>query len=669
MRRLSMMSLRKRSTTWLAVLLLIVTVASAQPANQNQSATNTTTEQLKTAVASEIQNGQNDKAIADIQRVLLLEPDWKQGWWTLATLQYETNQYAQASQAFAKVTTYAPEAGPVWAMLGLSEFELKQYPEALSHLEKAQSLGFGSDVDTARVAKYHLALLLIRNGQFERGSTLLHSTFEEGAASPQVQLALGLALLRVPLLPDELDPSKEALVRAAGSLASGSTNSLQQFPEFIAAHPTTPFVHYAYGIRLKAAARWSDALAQQRKEAAISPRSPLPWLEIRDLQTKLNRKAEAAVAEHKAQMLESARQSSTSRDPEIIALYRSPGNPSGSPQVAASTTERTRAMDAYASGSYPEAIAGLKRWLNANPSDGTGWAVLGLSEFALKDYDNAEIHLERGKRLGLSGSPQAIQQTQYTLGILLIRSGQFDEASQVLSSAAGNGSLAAQARFASGLALLRMRKLPDQVESSQRDLIDRAGQIAQLLFASRYDEAEPDFQALLRQYPQTPYLHYAYGTALLAISRYKDASAQMQDEIAISPQSELPYVRLASIALRQQQPAEAIAPAEKALRLNAKSAEAHYLLGRAVLETGNTVRAAHELEIACQLSPTSPEAHFNLAKAYSKSGQPQKAEQERARFLELSEIADTQKRAGSQIYRGPHDSADMSSQSTAAVPR
>jgi predicted Zn-dependent protease len=285
---------------------------------------------------------------------------------------------------------------------------------------------------------------------------------------------------------------------------------------------------------------------------------------------------------------------------------------------------------------------------------------LGLSEFALKDDDNAQIHLERGEQLGLRGSADAVRRAQYTLGILLTRAGEFDHAARVLSSAAGTGSLQAEVRFASGLALLRIRMLPEDVQSVQHDLVYRAGEIAQLLFASRYDEADPKFEALLKQYPGVPFLHYAYGTALLAISQYKGAKTQMQAEIAVTPNSELPYIRLASIALREQQPADAIEPAEHAIRLAANSAEAHYLLGRAALATGDTARSVHELEIACRLAPTSPEAHFNLAKAYARAGQAQKADMERARFTELNAAADARRQEGSQAYQGPHDAGEMS---------
>jgi tetratricopeptide (TPR) repeat protein len=393
----------------------------------------------------------------------------------------------------------------------------------------------------------------------------------------------------------------------------------------------------------------------------------LPWIEISELETRLGHHREATSAAQRAKaidpQLQGALADSSSRDPRMITLYKGSGGVAGHPETTnAGTQARSSAMQNFSAGHYSDAIAELKPWLIANPADGTSWAVLGLSEFALKEYENAQIHLERGEQLGLSGSADAVRQAKYTLGVLLIRSGAFDHASEVLSSAAGAGagSLQQELQFASGLALLRIRKLPEDVEPDRRELIAHAGEIAQLLFASRYDEADPKFEALLKKYPRAPFLHYAYGTALLAISQYQEAKAQMRAEIAISPNSELPYVRLASIALRQQQPGDAIQPAEHAIQLAADSAEAHYLLGRAALQLGDSARSVRELEIACRLAPSSPEAHFNLAKAYAKAGQPQKSEQERTRFTELNAVADARKRQGNQVYQGPHDAIDMS---------
>jgi tetratricopeptide (TPR) repeat protein len=608
---------------------------------------------LQRTARTEAEEGKTPEAIRDTQRALALDPNWKEGWWNLGTLQYEANQYQDAVRSFEKVTGYAPNLGSAWALLGLCEFELKQYPTSLAHLEKARALGLDDDAETARVASYHLALLLIREGQFERGAGILQSAFESGTATPQVQLSLGMALLHVPLLPEELDPSKDALVRAAGSLAVDSQNSLEHFSQFIKQHPDVPFLHYEYGVRLKVAGRWSEALAEQQEEVKLTPWSPLAWKEVGDLEAKQGHAEEAASAAQRASVPRASKNGS--REPLMIAFYSATGTPPKTTALAL----RERAMQDYAEGRYSEAVSGLKSWLSANPSDGTGWAVLGLSEFALKDDDNAQIHLQRGEQLGLNGGPEAIQQAKYTYALLLIQSSQFDHASQVLSSAAGSGNLQDEVRFASGLALLRIRKMPENVPPDERALINRAGEIAQLLFASRYDEANPEFDALLKQYPRFPFLHYAYGTALLAVSKYKEAEAQMHAEITISPDSDLPYVRLASIALREQQPAAAIEPAEQAARLNPDSAEAHYLLGRAALQSGDISRAVRELENAARLAPSSPEVHFNLAKAYAKSGQAAKAEEERARFLELNTAAEARRQQDSQSYQGPHDASDM----------
>ena len=165
----------------------------------------------------------------------------------------------------------------------------------------------------------------------------------------------------------------------------------------------------------------------------------------------------------------------------------------------------------------------------------------------------------------------------------------------------------------------------------------------------------------MSEYPTTPFLHYAYGTALASLSRYDDADTQLRNELRISPKSEMPYLRLAAIALRQHRPADALPSAQHAVQLAPDSGEAYYLLGRAYLETGQDEIAVHELETAAKLSPGSPEVHFNLAKAYARAKQPEKANQERDIFVRLNALAEQQRSLhGSQSYEGPRDRGDFS---------
>ena len=135
----------------------------------------------------------------------------------------------------------------------------------------------------------------------------------------------------------------------------------------------------------------------------------------------------------------------------MISLYESSGAANEHAEGANADVEGWKsAMRNYSAGRYSDAIAQLKPWLNAHPADGTSWAVLGLSEFALKDFDNAQIHLERGEQLGLSGGTDAVRQAKYTFGVLLIRSGAFDHASEVLSSMVGPGASAARSSICFG---------------------------------------------------------------------------------------------------------------------------------------------------------------------------------------------------------------------------
>jgi predicted Zn-dependent protease len=192
-------------------------------------------------------------------------------------------------------------------------------------------------------------------------------------------------------------------------------------------------------------------------------------------------------------------------------------------------------------------------------------------------------------------------------------------------------------------------------------LIEQAGEIAQLLLVSRYDQAFPKIQKLIAEYPATPFLHYANGIALDSLSQYEEAKTEMRAEIKVSPGSALPWTRLASIALRQHLPDEALPAAQKAVHLAPDSADSHYVLGRTWAELGDTTKAIRELEAASQLSPSSPEIHFALAKTYAKANQPEKAAQEQAVFSHLNALAEQQRaHRGDQSYQGPHDAANSS---------
>ena len=609
-------------------------------------------ESLARQATSAREQGNAKEAIRHYQQALEIHPDWEEGWWYVGTLLYDRSQFADALPAFTKVTKLDPKLGPAWSFLGLCAFETKDYPAALAALDRGHELGTEQVPSIGKVADYHLALLLIQHGDFDRANALLTSGFAHGQVADQVKVALGLAFLGVPLLPDQVDPSKDGVVATAGNIAvllaqndraqgqSSCQQALQDYPQIPNLKSPCGAISGAASATQQPAS--SEELAQTVRMFGRSNSQPVPT----------NTKA----AGGSASFDDLARKAREARDrgniEEAIGYYRQ------ALQLNPNWQEGWRDLSHiyFGSARYSDAIQSLKHVVGLRPDFGTAWALLGLSEYETKDYKNALIHLEKAQGLGIQESPEAIRIAQYHLGVLLNLNGEFDRAVELLSVGHPGGGLAAQWNVALGISLLRVPRLPEDVPPAQQNLYASAGQAASLLADSKYDDAFVILENLLKDHPNTPFLHYAYGAALASLSQYDEAEAQLKEEIRISPSSALPYIRLAFIDLKTDRANDALADGQKAVRLAPQSAEAHYVLGRALLGTGDTAQAIQELTTADRMMPNSPEIHYHLARAYSKAKQPDKADQERETFARLNAIAEQQRSMrGSQAYGASHE--------------
>jgi tetratricopeptide (TPR) repeat protein len=718
------------------LLLLGLSVAYGQQGppdtNPNPSAT---FEQLSSQAAASREAGRVDEAIRFYQAAVKLQSDWAEGWWYLGTLNYDADRYADAIPALQQLIALNPEMGPALAFLGLSEFETKDYENSLVHLQKAQQEGYGDDSNLATVAAYHLALLFNRSAKFEKTVEVLRPTVERGRPPDEIKVALGMALLRIPLLISEVDPGKEAMILAAGQAAvmldSGdmvaAADSLQQL---LVKYPKTPYLHCAYAAALAGTGKYEEALRELREETRVSPRSALPYLRMASLNLQLHQAKAALPSARKAVLLaprsaathdvlartlrslgqnqEAAkelavarklgsnaveldvaqrelyvrskaglnitqqaaigevpgRQSPVVTDSEALEQKAKAAKAAGQIETAVSYYQRALTLRPeweegwrslgtlyYSSARYADAAAALKNAVAINARNGNAWALLGLSEFETRDYEDSLIHLERGRDLGLEGNAAAVQFAKYHLGVLLNRKGDFDAATKLLTPEVTAGAPDEQVTFALGMALLRIPLLPDELDHSKDSFVRLAGETAVLLSASKYDQAFANFQHLLKMNSSTPYLHYVYGTALASISRFDEAEEQLVEETKITPGSPLPFLRRSTIALQLHHADGAAQFAQRAVQLAPESAEGHYLLGRAWLELGKTVDSVKELETARGLAPNSPDLRFALARAYAKAGRPDEAAQERAAFERLNALVQSQRsRTGSQAY-------------------
>lgn len=620
-----------------ALLLVLVSVPRALfPYSTRAQQASADFDSLAQSAAAARDANRSAEAAQLYRRALTLRPDWAEGWWYLGTLLYDSDQCRDAIPAFQKVLALAPNAPGTLNFLGLCEYEAADYDSALQHLKRAYPPSPQEDPQVARVAAYHLVLLLNRSGSFAEANEILSKDLSSGAPSDPVIFAFGLTSLHVPLLPQEVDPSKDALIQSVGRMAQIYAQKpaliLDSFSDLLKQYPDVPYLHAAYAAALTSSGRSKEAATELQLEATLHPPSSA---------------TPSAVAAFYANDAGRAR----------FAL--GPSGAAASP--AASQESWQRATQLFTSQRYVESIPALKATLSAQPENGTAWAMLGFAEFETRDYDNALLHLQKGASLGLSGSPDSVRFAKYRLALLLIHNSQFDKASALLVPEAESNALSPQIQFALGLALLHKPVFPEAVPTTDAALVKSAGELSLLLHNSKYDAAFPKLQALIAAHPDAPMLHYVYGLALASFSRYDEAEAQFTAESRISPKSELPYVQRAFVQLQARRPADALLSARKAAELAPASAEAHYVLGRALLDSGKFEEALKELQTAAQINPGSPEVHFNLAKAYAKLSRPEDAQRERDRFAQLNaQIEKQRSEHGSQAYGAAHTASELS---------
>jgi len=224
-----------------------------------------------------------DEAIPLYEKALKLNPKWIDGWWALGTSNYELDRYQPARDAFRRAVDMQPANGPAWTFKGLCEFQLKNYDTALNDLLEGGARGV-QNRELIGVARYHTAILMTRIEQYEQALQVLYDFALEGNDSPRVIEALGLAALRMPMLPVDLPGPKRDLVMLAGRAAYSTAARMlpaaeKAFEELIARYPETPNVHYAYGVFLTNE-QPDKAIEQFKKELEISPRHPWSALQI-----------------------------------------------------------------------------------------------------------------------------------------------------------------------------------------------------------------------------------------------------------------------------------------------------------------------------------------------------------------------------------------------------
>jgi len=252
------------------VLLAIATFACAQTDSP-------TFNDLAAKAAQAREHNEIADAIATYRRAVQLKPDWPEGWWYLGMLQYNMGVYGDARDALTQFIKLTPDSGPAFAVRGLCEFETGEYPQSAQDIQQGLALGAGNQPRYENMLRYHQLLLYTLNGDFETALREYAAFAKNATPTPEILVGVGLAGLRMPLRPQDVDPKQQDLVMAAGRaaftfMAGDEPKAQQQFQHLFQRFPTAENAHYLYGYLLFA----NDpdvAVAEFKRELEIAPSS------------------------------------------------------------------------------------------------------------------------------------------------------------------------------------------------------------------------------------------------------------------------------------------------------------------------------------------------------------------------------------------------------------
>jgi tetratricopeptide (TPR) repeat protein len=237
------------------------------------------------AAATEARKAQRwEEAIELYGKVVKLKPTYVEGYWYQGTAYYSLDDFPNCRETFRKVIRLAPKNGAAFAFLGLCEFGVKDYDRSLQHLLQSRILGVGDAPELGSVARYHAGVLMSRVEQFEQALETLGEFAAEGDDNPRVIEALGLATLRMPLLPIEMPPDRREMVLMAGRasymMATRNTaGAARAFETLVARYPETQNVHYAYGVFLLGEEP-DKAIQEFKRELELQPDHPWSLMQI-----------------------------------------------------------------------------------------------------------------------------------------------------------------------------------------------------------------------------------------------------------------------------------------------------------------------------------------------------------------------------------------------------
>jgi len=266
-------SLKGRIESWVALLLFFVLFRFDFVAAQNGSSF----EEVATEAAAARDVDDAPRAIGLYTQALQLNPEWEEGWWSLGLLRYGSRAYPSAIDAFSHLLTLNQQSAPARALRGLCEFETGDYSQSLADIRQGLASGAATDGHNEQILRYREAMLLTRLGNFSDALKAYSPFAERKLSSPELLVGIGLAGLRIRLLPKEVSADQQVLLTEVGDatfkfMGGDQTAAQQAFDDLFQHFPTARNAHFHYGNLLLTFGP-EAAAPQFKKELEVAPDS------------------------------------------------------------------------------------------------------------------------------------------------------------------------------------------------------------------------------------------------------------------------------------------------------------------------------------------------------------------------------------------------------------
>lgn len=277
----------KRVPIWLLLLSLslpgLFSGTSAQTSNgrtstrQKRAGTpaQESFEEIRAAATKARVENRDDDAIGLYERALHLRPDWNEGLWFEGVLQFGKSNFPQARDLMRRLVALEANAGRAWALLGISEYQTRDYSRALDHLQHARELGLGDQKELAQSVFFYTSVLLTRFERYDDASTLLFTMVKSGYPTQNLAVPMGLAVLRYPLVPEETPSDRKEMFQSAGQAtlaveAQRREEAEKVLSSLVSSYGNEPGVHFLYGVFLLEL-RPEEAVKQLKEELGVAP--------------------------------------------------------------------------------------------------------------------------------------------------------------------------------------------------------------------------------------------------------------------------------------------------------------------------------------------------------------------------------------------------------------